>query len=195
MFVAPCPGGSGVIGGKAFQDFNYNGLDDQIGGGIAGIEVYLYACDAGGNSMAVADRTTDADGTYFFDGLTDGTTYRVEFIVPSSMSFLQSGFNGMDSRTTVQFVNSPSCDANIGLATPADFCEADPSLAIPCYVNGDPLVTGSGSAIEEAFVLFKSSYEGGNPKPTLLATAAEIGATWGTAYNKASKNNLYFCIP
>jgi len=187
IMTAPCPGGSGVIGGKAFQDFNFNGLDDQIGGGIAGIEVYLYTCDATGSSILVDNMTTDVDGTYFFAGLTDGTTYRVEFIVPNSMSFLQSGFNGTDSRTTVQFVNSPSCDANIGLAAPADFCEADPSLAIPCYLNGDPLATGSGSAIEDAFVLFKSSYEGGNPRPTVLATAAEIGGTWGTAYNKASK--------
>ena len=124
--------------------------------GIAGIEVYLYACGATGNSIVADNRTTDADGTYFFAGLTDGTTYRVEFIVPASMNFLQSGFNGTDSRTSVQFVNSPSCDANIGLASPSDFCEVDPSLAIPCYVNGDPLAAGSGSADEEALVLFKS---------------------------------------
>jgi len=187
MFIAPCPGGSGVIGGKAFQDFNYNGINDQTGGGIAGIEVYLYDCDAEGNSVVVENTTTDGDGTYFFSGLTDGTTYRVEFIVPAAMNFLQSGFNGTDSRTTVQFVNSPTCEASIGLATPSDFCESDPSLAIPCYVNGDPLASGSGSADEEALVLFKSSYEGGNPKPTVLATASEIGATWGVAYNRASK--------
>ncbi|GEM_PF-639286 len=187
MTAAPCPVGSGIIGGKAFQDFNYNGLDDQNGGGIAGIAVYLYACDASGNSIAADNTTTDADGTYFFAGLTDGTTYRIEFIAPASMNFLQSGFNGADARTTVQFVNSPSCDANIGLASPADFCEADPSLAIPCYVNGDPLASGSGSANEEALVLFKSSYEGGNPKPTLLATAEEVGATWGIAYHRATK--------
>ena len=187
MLFEPCPGGSGIIGGKAFQDFNYNGIDDQIGGGIGGIEVYLYACDASGNSTAAGNTTTDADGTYFFSGLTDGTTYRVEFILPTAMNFLQSGFNGTASRTTVQFVNSPSCDASIGLASPADFCDADPSLAIPCYVNGDPLANGSGSAGEEALVLFKSSYEGGNPKPTLLATAEEIGATWGIAYHRGTK--------
>lgn len=184
---APCPGGSGVIGGKAFQDFNYNGLDDQIGKGIGGIEVYIYSCDNEGNSIQADNTLTDADGTYFFSGLSDGVTYRVEFIVPASMNFLQSGFNGADSRTSVQFVTSPSCGANIGLATPSDFCEADPSLAIPCYVNGDPLATGSGSANEEALVLFKSSYEGGNPKPTLLATAEEIGATWGVAYHRETK--------
>ncbi len=185
--VAPCPGGSGVIGGVAFQDFNYNGLDDQIGGGIAGIEVHIFGCDADGNSESISNTTTDTDGTYFFSGLNDGETYRIEFIIPNSLSHLQSGFNGADSRTTVQFVNSPSCEVSIGLASPSDFCEADPSIAVPCYVNGDPLAAGSGSADEEALVYFKSSYEGGNPRPIVLATAAEIGATWGVTYHNSTK--------
>ncbi|MEM1122020.1 MAG: SdrD B-like domain-containing protein, partial [Bacteroidota bacterium] len=185
--IAPCPGGSGVIGGKAFHDFNYDGLDNQVGGGIPGIEVQVYGCDAEGTSQAVGSTTTDENGEYFFDGLTDGVTYRVEFIVPESMSFLQSGFNGADSRTTVQFITSPSCDATIGLSNPADFCEVDPFIAIPCYVNGDPLAPGSGSADEEALVMFKTSYEGRNPKPTVLASAEEIGATWGVAFHKETK--------
>ena len=42
--MMPCPGGAGVIGGHAFQDFNYNGLDDQIGKRIQGIEVNLFTC-------------------------------------------------------------------------------------------------------------------------------------------------------
>jgi len=46
----PCPGGSGVIGGQVFQDFNYNGLDDQSGIGLAGIEVFLFTCGPTGTS-------------------------------------------------------------------------------------------------------------------------------------------------
>jgi len=187
MTIAACPGGSGIIGGVAFQDFNYNGLDDQIGGGIAGIEVHIFGCDTDGNSEAISVMTTDADGTYFFSGLNDGETYRIEFVIPSSLNFLQSGFNGSDSRTTVQFVNSPSCEASIGLASPSDFCEADPFIAIPCYVNGDPLAANSGSAEEEALVSFRSSYEGSNPRPIVLATAAEIGATWGVTYHNSTE--------
>jgi len=187
VIAAPCPGGSGIIGGVAFQDFNYNGLDDQIGGGIAGIEVHIFGCDTAGNSESISVTTTDSDGTYFFSGLNDGETYRIEFIIPNSLNFLQSGFNGDDSRTTVQFVSSPSCEANIGLANPSDFCEADPFIAIPCYVNGDPLAANSGSADEEALVSFRSSYEGSNPRPMVLATAAEIGATWGVTYHNSTE--------
>jgi len=187
FLLAPCTGGSGVIGGKAFKDFNYDGLDNQVGGGIAGIEVHIYGCDANGDSESVGSTTTDENGDYFVNGLTDGVDYRIEFIIPASMNFLQSGFNGADSRTTVQFITSPSCGANIGLSNPADFCEVDPSLAIPCYVNGDPLAAGSGSADEEALVLFKTSYEGRNPKPIKLANAQQIGATWGVAFNRSTK--------
>ncbi|MEM6318926.1 MAG: SdrD B-like domain-containing protein [Bacteroidota bacterium] len=187
MLAAVCPGGSGVIGGKVFQDFNYNGLDDQVGAGIEGIEVTIFGCAADGSSETVQAITTDLDGTYFFSGLTDGVDYRVEFSIPADKSYLQSGFNGADSRTTVQFVQSPSCEVDLGLANPADFCEADPSLAIPCYVNGDPLAANSGSADEEAFVVFKTSFEGRNPKPTVLAIAEEIGATWGVAYHKETQ--------
>ncbi len=187
---APCPGGSGIIGGKTFQDFNYNGLDDQVGAGLEGIGVYIIGCDNEGNSQSISSTTTDENGEYFFSGLTDGATYRIEFIVPDALSYLQSGFNGADSRTTVQFVTSPSCEANIGLANPADFCEEDPTLAIPCFVNGDPLASNSGSADEDALVSFKMSYEGGTPKPTSISLAEEIGATWGITYNKKTKTLL-----
>jgi hypothetical protein len=187
---SPCTDAPGMIGGKAFQDFNFNGEDDQVSAGIAGVEVYIYGSDENGNSQIIATTTTDAAGNYVFTNLKDGNTYRVEFHLPSNLPYAQSGFNGTDSRTRVQFAQSPNCQINIGLSKPIDYCEADPSLAIPCFVNGDPLAAGSGSADEEALVIFKSSYENGNPKPTKLATASQIGSTWGIAYQKKNKRLL-----
>ena len=186
----PCLGGSGVVGGLVFQDFNYNGLNDQAGPGLGGIEVYIFGCDESGASQLISNTITSDDGTYFFSGLTDGQDYRVEFHIPRTMPTLQSGFNGEDSRTTVQFVSSPDCSVDVGLVNPADYCEEDPSFAVPCYVNGDPLAQGSGSANEDALVLFKSSYENSTPAPTTIATAEEIGATWGIAYQKET-NKLF----
>ena len=183
----PCPGGAGVIGGHAFQDFNYNGLDDQLGAGLAGLEVYLFTCGFSGESELVETAITDLNGDYFFSNLVDGQEYRVEFSVPETQSFLESGFNATDSRTSVQFVTSPSCNINIGMANPDDFCEDDPKLIIPCYVNGDPLASNSLSATEEALVCFNTSYEGTRPSPTILANAQEIGATWGITYNKKTE--------
>jgi len=179
LLLAPCPGGSGVIGGTVFHDFNYNGLNDQSGGGIAGITVYLFGCTDTGEGETIENVSTDENGNYFFSGLTDGETYRVEFHIPEALNYLQSGFNGADSRTTVQFVNSPDCTTDLGLSNPIDYCEEDPFLAIPCYVNGDPLAEGSGSAEVEALVQFKTSYENSTPTPTLLATGAQIGASFG----------------
>ncbi len=187
VLQVPCPGGAGVIGGHAFQDFNYNGLDDQLGAGLAGLEVYLFTCGLSGESELVETAITDLNGDYFFSNLVDGQEYRVEFSIPETQSFLESGFNATDSRTSVQFVTSPSCDINIGMANPDDYCEDDPKLIIPCYVNGDPLASGSQSATEEALVCFNTSYEGTRPAPTKLAIAQEIGSTWGITYNKKTE--------
>jgi len=50
MMPAPCPGGSGIIGGKVFGDFNYNGLDDQVSP-LPDVKVYLFGCDGDGTSV------------------------------------------------------------------------------------------------------------------------------------------------
>ena len=185
--VMPCPGGAGVIGGHAFQDFNYNGLDDQLGAGLAGVEVYLFTCGLSGESELMETAITDLNGDYFFSNLVDGQEYRIEFSVPTTQSYLESGFNATDSRTSVQFATSPSCNINLGMANPDDYCEEDPKIIVPCYVNGDPLSSGSLSATEEALVCFNTSFEGTRPTPTILATAQEIGSTWGITYNKKTE--------
>ena len=175
-----------MIGGHVFQDFNYNGLDDQSGIGLAGIEVFLFTCGPIGTSELVETAITDLNGDYFFSNLIDGQEYRIEFSPPSDQSFLESGFNATDSRTSVQFVTSPSCSVDIGMANPDDYCEEDPKLIVPCYVNGDPLASGSLSAQEDALVCFNTSFQGTRPTPTILATAEEVGSTWGITYNKTT---------
>ena len=183
--LMPCPGGTGVIGGHAFQDFNYNGLDDQIGKRIKGIEVNLFSCGLSGESELVATTVTDENGDYFFDNLVDGQEYRIEFSAPADLFYLQSGFSATQSKTTVQFITSPNCDISIGLANPDDYCEEDPKLVVPCYINGDPGALDAGG--EDALVCFNTSFEGTRPTPNYLASAKEIGSTWGLTYNKVKK--------
>jgi len=186
--LMPCPGGAGVIGGHAFQDFNYNGLDDQVGKRINGIEVNLFTCGLSGESELVATTVTDENGDYFFSDLVDGQEYRIEFTAPDELFYIQSGFNATQSRTTVQFITSPSCDVSIGLANPDDYCEEDPKLIVPCYINGDPIAANAGE--EGALVCFNTSFEGTTPTPNYIASTREIGSTWGLTYNKVT-NEIY----
>ena len=79
----------------------------------------------------------------------------------------------------------PTC-ANFGLSNASDYCEENPDLATPCYVNGDPLAGGTSGGLD-AFVSFPYNSNGNSVNPNHLAFANEIGATWGVAYQRTSK--------
>ena len=183
--LSPCPGGSGIIGGVAFQDFNHNGDNDQVGS-LGGVQIAIFSCDEDGNSTLIGTTTTDADGNYFFDGLNDGATYRLQFSLPANLDHFSAGSGSGEAGTDVQFVQAPSCEAHIGYLDVNDFCEEDPFIIAACYVNGDPLAPNSGSADEEAIVAFRYSSSGNDPI-TKLALAEEVGATYGLAWQKSTQ--------
>ena len=61
------------IGSTVFYDFNNNGLQDPLDHGIEGVTVKLYEDnnnDGVADGAAVATDTTDANGDYYFGGLT-----------------------------------------------------------------------------------------------------------------------------
>ncbi len=64
----------GKIGDTIWRDWDGNGVQDPGEEGIAGVTVKLYASDG---TTLLATTTTDADGHYYFPGLTAGT-YVVE---------------------------------------------------------------------------------------------------------------------
>ncbi len=185
MMVAPCPGGSGVIGGKVVGDFNYNGDDDQDAG-IGGVEVFLYGCLADGSSNLVTSVTTDGFGEYFFSGLTDGDAYRLEFVPPSLLEY-NDGRSGDAGGPSVQFITAPSCGANASFAHPMDFCQGNPDMAATCFVNGDPLGAGSEAAAIDALVSFNWDNENNSPSPNELANAGEVGSAYGLAFDRENK--------
>ncbi|MBL7826087.1 MAG: hypothetical protein JNJ57_05610, partial [Saprospiraceae bacterium] len=186
-----CPGGAGVIGGKAFIDYNQDGVQQSGETNVqAGVEVRIYGCDASGASTFLSATTTDIDGNYYFSGLTDGQTYRVEFALPAGLiaKDYRLGNNGADSRTTVQFVNSPTCSTDIGVFIPSDFCDSNPQVFIPCYTRGNPLA-GGNVAGDPALVGFP--YDANGPVNmgliTMYADQSQVGSTWGVAYDKKRK--------
>ena len=187
-FSMPCPGGSGVIGGNVFTDFDFNGLDDESGAGIEAVEVYLFESTGTMNaSSLITSTTTDSNGDYFFTGLTDGSRYRVEFVIPSSIEYLKPSPNGSDSRTTVQYPTSPDCSVDLGLACPTDFCGEDSEVNFftPCYIAGDPLA-GGNSGTGPGIVAAAYNASGTNTNTTVLQTK-DVGSIWGLAYQRTSK--------
>ena len=168
------------IGGIVFKDFNDDGLQ-QTGEsvGISSVVVKAIACDG-----TVYTATTDQYGRYTLPVAVTKYPVRVEF--SSIPGVYNLGINGSDSRTSVQIIDAPNCDVNLGVNNPIDYCSSTPQIFVPCYVYGDPLVSGSSSALSDALVTIPygvtaaTTFTGEQP----IATAAQIGTVWGLAYNK-----------
>lgn len=167
-----------AITGTVFRDFNANGARDTGEPGVGEITVTAYA-DTG---AVVATVTTDATGAYTLT-VAPGSTVRVEFT--GWPGYLQPGPGGPDSGTTVLFATEGNTNVNVGLLNPAEYCQTNPTLATPLYINGDPLLGGT-TANRDVLVSFTYNLSGTSPPPVRLALASQIGATWGLAYQRSS---------
>ena len=104
---------TGPISGMVFNDGNDNGVKDTTEVGYAYLTVNAF--NAGGN--LVDTTTTDANGNYMLNNLTNGQAYRVELQLPAGYS--DAAF-GSASGTSVQFAtastNGPQ--VNFGIYVP-----------------------------------------------------------------------------
>ncbi|ADB36249.1 SdrD B-like domain-containing protein [Spirosoma linguale] len=187
ILPAPCPPttcASGQTGGTVFNDFNGDGIKDAgETTGVSGVVVRAYDC----NGSLVGTTTTDAFGRYTFTSIAAGSyPLRVEF--SSLPSYAGMGTrNGINGRTTVQFVNAADCSVDLGILDPSDYCQTNPMVVVPCYVNGNPLAAGNAGA-SDAVVSFAYNTSGlMNPALTAHAPASQVGALWGMAYNKFTR--------
>ncbi len=172
------------ISGKVFRDFNANGTFDTGASfnevGMVGVTVKAF--DATGAEKASV--TSGADGSYTLNGLTAGADYRVEFLWAES--WLKPGSAG---GTSVQFAKDGAIDVKLAVQNPAQYCQADPYIAIPEYLNGDPLGNGT-SGEKQAIVTFGSQWAGnaGDTAPLYEkpAIGKNVGAVGGLAYQPAN---------
>ena len=123
-----------------------------------------------------------------------GVAVRLEFVIPNSGAFLvnnQYDFSGKSGGTSVQFATGGSTNINYGINNPADYV-FDPSatfantfLFLPVQSTGNPLGGGT-SGTQNAFVKFPYNRSGATALSAseILATNAQIGTTYGTAYSK-----------
>jgi guanyl-specific ribonuclease Sa len=187
----------GQIAGKVFKDMNSNGvqnLPNEIG--LVNYKVHAFLP----NAISPIVTYTNSDGNFFFTSteIPSGTKARIEF---PDLHDQYIGQSGADNKSNVQFLTSGfGSFASIGLLSSSDYCTLGGlEILTPCYVNGDPLVPGGSAGQDVALVKFPYNASGlagsgSSPYPDMLASANDIGAVWGTAYQRRGKVFLISAI-
>jgi hypothetical protein len=111
-----------ALGDYVWHDLNANGIQDEVGTGIAGATVNLVR-DLNSDGIITANEilattTTDATGYYEFKGLTPGLTYQVQFVKPTGYDAVSP--RQSDSSTTSD-VNSDGLVSNVVVLAPGEF--------------------------------------------------------------------------
>jgi len=172
---------SGNISGTVYIDYNMNGVMNTTGIapnyavdlGVQGITVTAF--DSAGVNRG--STTTSANGTYTLSASGTGP-YRVEFTTLPSGYFPSA--IGTNNASTVRLVaNGTTANVDLGITQNKDFTQVDPLMVVPVYINGDPLAGGTAGTAR-ALAAFR--YSGTDSTIETLATASQIGATWGVAY-------------
>ena len=186
--VAACSGQAGCIGGNIFNDFNCDGTDaGSEEPGIPGIQVVIFDVE----NQAIDTIYSDDDGDWQSCLVSDGGMYRVEFNLPETLDCIYNPSHaGDDNHSNVQFVTAPAC-MEFSVSNPAQFCQVDPLVVVPCYTNGDPL--DASNQDEPVIVSVQYSDNGGSTATTKsnVGFAQDLGTTWGSAWN-AQDQLAYF---
>ena len=140
----------------------------------------------------VGTTQTDPEGEYSID-LTAGADIRIEAV--GMPDYLEAGFQGSGSGSTVVFATVPDCQTSIALSNPSQYCDEDPETAVACFVLGDPNVASAGgtpSADGDTLLRFPYAddgvhYVGTATVPDVLSTGADTGLVWGVAHQRSSQ--------
>lgn len=198
--------------GNAFLDGNGNGISSATEPGIQGVVVKLYVNNGSAGDLLIGTTTTNFNGDYAFDGSKNtvtgraanaGERTRIEFTIPANGCSIAStvDFNSLNAAqygSNVQFITGTASGVNFGILNSDSYVTStNPTLFVPCYVNGNVTPgTQSGNADVLISYLYTSAgvpasqAQGGDPigpEPTHLASGANVGSVWGTAYSKQAK--------
>ena len=176
-----------TISGAVYDDYNENGTQDNREPGINGITVTAYNS---ANMVVTTDTTKSIGlmlGQYTLSIASGVGATRIEFTnfgasstLPALTGYQSSSHLGGTSVAFIAGTNS-SNDLSLGLEHPAEYCQNNPNLATSCYVRGDQTQT-----TDHVVVRFPYTNSGNNTNPTPIATAPEVGATWGLTYRRSS---------
>ncbi|MBK9961147.1 MAG: hypothetical protein IPP06_07350 [Saprospiraceae bacterium] len=175
---------SGVqsIGGKVYSDYNNNGEQDVSENGKSGIEIRLY----NDNKQLVATTKTMTEGKWSVNGIPPGTKLRIEFQVPIG---LFDANPGPDNHTRTQISTVGNCNVSLGVFNVYDLIDENPWIVTSRFTKGNSLDTTSPAFIEPAIIANRYNTTEGGPRigPNgnyHPASAGEVGAVWGLAYQK-----------
>ena len=182
------PAGS-AVSGVVFQDHDANGKRDAgssttaVDQGVGGVTVTAF----GPAGTSVGTTKSNADGTWTISGLSGAL--RIEFTnLPKGF---KAGPVGADSHSLVQFANAGATGVSVGINIPSDYCQDNPLLAMSCFTFGDQVrgAYGSESVLKTfTYGATGSTFDGtATEKTTSAATAKQIGATWGLAYDRIGR--------
>ena len=174
------------LGGFVFEDLNANGIKDTSEVFLENITVSLF--DEQGTLPLILN--TDINGEYLFTGLIAGVDYRVEFTIPEEM---QESRTGIDSRSATQLTNSGTCNNNLGLSKVECYCEDDPFMIVPCYVEGPYNGTYSSEAAVAKLLVsadghdFVGTTKTADFEASLIATHEQVGSVYGIAWQNTQE--------
>ncbi|NNC41801.1 MAG: hypothetical protein HKO03_01020 [Acidimicrobiia bacterium] len=196
--------GAAEIAGAVFRDYNADGVAGATEPGQPGLTVTAF--DTAG--AVVSATVTDAVGAWSLT-VGDGATVRVE--VTGLPNHLQPGPGGPGSLTTVFTTiqgSVASCNLDVGVANPGEYCQANPDLVSSCFIEGPStgitdaalvrFANTSGYAYQPGDSPLDPAFSGGpglppatepahdSPAPAYPATIAEVGSTFGVAHERAT---------
>ncbi len=173
------------IGGFVFEDINANGSKDTEEKFIENITVSLF--DDQGTPIV---SNTNINGEFLFTGLTIGTDYRIEFTLPTGM---QESKIGPDSHSATQINTTGTCNNNLGISHIECYCEDNPFIIVPCYVEG----TYNGAYSAEAAIAkllvsadghdFVGTTKTADYEASLIATHGQVGSVYGIAWQNTQE--------
>lgn len=200
---------AGIITGRAFLDFNANGIFDTTASAAnaSGLGGYGLAVDQGVGGITVVafdaanvlrgTAITAADGTYTLNATGIGP-YRIQFSLPPG-SPLGPGPHGPQNNTAVQFVpDGNSSGINFAVFRPDWYAANNSTLFTNCYVFGDqvngpnrdlpvlvdfPLNAGSNSTTNASSYAIPTTH-------SLMIPARLVGTTGGLGY-RAQTGTIY----
>lgn len=174
---------AGTITGTVYVDYNMNGIRDTSGvapnraidAGIAGVTVTAYD----GAGVAQGSGVSGSNGAYTINATGTGP-YRLEFsTLPTG--YFPSGV-GTNNASSVRFVNDgPSAGNDFGILRNCDYCQDNPLIATPQFINGDNIAAGA------TLVALRNDATGAILP---FGTSDETGAAWGLAWRRKDKKLL-----
>ncbi len=190
-FFLSCLSLKAQISGTVFRDYNANGTRETGATfnepSVQGITVMAYSA-AG---TVIASVSSSATGTYSFpasgaNAVPSGTPVRLEFTGLSPQDY-----SGPAGGTSIQFVTAgaSATNVNFGINYPQDYCQADPTLitSIMIFKNPDRFDDTAPGLVGNPY-LERNTDSGDIDQDNIFAGVPDVGALYGLAYAKTSKN-------